>query len=193
MDILKGLLSGLFHEHICGAEQRKQRFKELKSYVDQGLLIRDIQPAPRDSRYKIDFYYAPHTNIESSFNATYLWNIESVLRYIGMDENFNPKTLDTTPATFGDFTLSKEMVYGVLPPYKGREINVFQYTLRYKGEIDTLKFNAAIPGKLLKGEYVYPGRPTIINDFESLMYQIKHYVTYYNSDKVERRKLTIWD
>jgi hypothetical protein len=189
MDIIKGLLGGLFHYHVCGAEPRRKFAKSMKPYLNAGSLLRDIQGAPRDGRYKIDIYHAPDVSINESLNYNYLGHVNSVLHFLGIDEAFDPRVLNNISINFGDFTLGKQMFeFGGVSVEK---YEMEQYVLMYKGNLDTLNFDMTYPGRLYKGTFVdeYKDKPTYLNSFSDLIYQVRHYMSYYNLGEVNTGRI----
>jgi hypothetical protein len=96
IDTKKGLQSGLLCISKTGDSKSRNSFaKEMSNWTDDGSIQRFIRNAPRDSRYKIDWYHAPH--IESGEidcldieDQSFWGDTIAYLFSLGMDESFNP-------------------------------------------------------------------------------------------------------
>lgn len=142
----KGLENGFFHTWQCGGSA--ERIKVFKTYyksdVDAGKFNRFITNAPRDARYKIDYYYNSNTKPEYTVPYPNLDFHGKILKYLNLDETFNWKErlVDVQGEyTFNDFTLGyKEFDYPaneyISDPYKRP-----YFYFKYKGVYNTLKFS----------------------------------------------------
>ena len=58
LNIVERLKSGNFHISKDADDDREGFYKIMKPYIESGEIQREIQNAPRDSRYKIHYYYS---------------------------------------------------------------------------------------------------------------------------------------
>lgn len=188
MDLIKGLENGFFHTYIEGdSRYRTKVFNDsFKEHVDKGKFIRDIQPAPRDARYKIDFYYKESYSESDSipYPSLKYWEefYNRIFKLLNIDETFNfTERLKNNKSehTNGDFTIG----YGDFnfTTFDDRIVQYSNYYFKYKGVVNTLDFK-------FKPELVdysdsfwekYKNEPTTYNGVEKLIHNIGYFIDYH--------------
>ena len=156
-DLIKGLENGFCHTWETGSSgYRNRMFKEkYKESVKSGKVIRDIQVAPRDARYRIDHYYNPSTSEKDTIQYPYIHGFFKILGILNIDETFNWKQrliLNREEYTSKDFTIGYRKAVG--------------YYFKHKGEYNRLDFKH---------------RPELVDYTHRLYSSQKDMVTYYES------------
>lgn len=137
---IKGLTSGLFCIHVCGNYKYRNDvyIKYYKEYVEQGLFIRSIENAPRDSRYKIDWYFKDGVEHSTeTLDYEYIKYYKHTLIFLGIDECFSPSELKKYKNHKCDNEF--ELCYGIIDC--PNDVKMECYYFKYKGEPNTLIFN----------------------------------------------------
>lgn len=184
-DLIKGLSNGFCHTWECGnSQERVRQFKNTyKEHVDNDKFIRDIQNAPRDARYKIDHYYRKDVTEQHTLKFPMLNFFLEVLDYMEIDETFNwSEELVNNKSEYskGDITIG----YGDYDiQIYDKSTRVLQgYYIKYKGELNTLKFDSS--GYLV--DYTdefwkkYEGQPEYYRDLHSFLHALSDLITYKN-------------
>lgn len=186
--LIEGLTSGLFCMHVCGdARYRKEIYKTTyKEFVDKGLFIHSIEPAPRDARYKIDWYFKEgvnHDNDTLDYDSINFFTTQ--LKFLGIDTSFNPtEQLRNNPLV--DYSCNNDITIGY-GKVKGSGKGGFYpkkhlegYYFKYKGEINTLDFKSS--GNIVDYNEDFWARykdvPKVYRKFDLLMHNIGYFITY---------------
>jgi hypothetical protein len=183
MDLINGLENGFCHTWVTGnSKERNDVFKNrFKQYVDEGKFIRDIQSAPRDARYKIDYYLNAETSENDTVPYPFIGFHLDVLKFLNIDESFNWKNVlkdRKSEYTHNDFTLGYgDYSYQI---YGGNETIYSAYYFKHNDKINTLKFSHS--PKLVdysdKFWAKYKDKEQYYDSISDLLHNIKYYIKY---------------
>lgn len=187
---LKGLQNGFFHTWQCGnyTERNLVYNQSYKDSVTEGKFNRFITNAPRDARYKIDYYYNNDTKPEYTVPYPYLNFHGKLLTYLGIDETFNWKERlvdNKEECTFGDFTIGygsfdSKLTTSDISHYFDKEFEVTQFYFKYKGDINTLLFNYAPQLVDYSNEFWSNRKNKIVtySDVATLLHNMGYFILY---------------
>ena len=176
MNKIKGLTSGLFCDGICGDYKYRNKVYNTyyKEYVEQGLFIRSIESAPRDSRYKIDWYFKEGVNHSTeTLDYEHIGYHTQTLNFLGIDESFSPFELKKykNHKCNNEF----ELCYGDVEYYDTfwkKPQKIEQYYFKYKGKANKIRFKYG-------NGIVYEDNVVSYDNFERIFYEISYFIKYF--------------
>lgn len=176
MDLIKGLENGFCHTWVCGnSKQRTSIFNQkFKKYVDEGSIIRDIQNAPRDARYKIDHYYCCETTENDTVKYPYIDFHVEVLKFLNIDETFNWKK--ELKEVMGEYSHNNFTIgFG---KYNNNKLS--GYYFKYKGEINKLIFLSSPKVVDYSNEFWSKHKDVeqYYNNVSTLLHNIRYFIKY---------------